>query len=274
MADNVRIIKPTKGLFDINFKEVWNHRELLYFLAWKDVKVRYKQTILGASWAVVQPVLTMIVFSVIFGVLLNVPSEGVPYPIFAYSGLVLWIYFSSALTRSSSSLLSNSNLLSKVYFPRLILPLSACLAGLVDYGIATIVLVGLMLYYNVAVTAWILLVLLLMPLAMMLAVGLGFWLSALSVKYRDVQHALPFFVQMLLYATPIIYPLSLVGGKYGWILELNPLTGIVSAHRAAILGNVPVDFVALGFSAGVATVIFLAGIIYFKNYEKEFADVI
>ncbi|MDO9537225.1 MAG: ABC transporter permease [Thermoplasmata archaeon] len=270
----VKIIKPQRGIFDINFKEIWDYRELLYFLAWKDIKIRYKQTVLGAAWAIIQPLFTMIIFSIIFGAIAKIPSDNVPYPIFAYSGLILWTYFSASLSRSSNSLVSNSNLLSKVYFPRLLLPLSACLAGLLDYAIASFVLVGLMFYYNIFPTIWIVFIPVLLLMAFLLAAGISFWLSAIAVKYRDVQHAIPFFVQTLLYATPIIYPLSIISGKYSWILQLNPLTGIISTHRTVILGNIAIDWTSLGISALFITIIFLGGLVYFKNYEREFADVI
>jgi lipopolysaccharide transport system permease protein len=267
MSEIVKVIKPKRRLFDID-------RELLYFLAWKQIKIRYKQTALGAAWAILQPLLTMVIFSIIFGELVQMPSDNVPYPIFAYSGLILWAYFSTSLTAASTSLVSNSNLISKVYFPRLLLPLSACLVGLLDYAIASIVLVGLMFYYNIFPTLWIVMIPVLLIMAFLLASGISFWLSAIAVKYRDVQYAVPFFVQILLYATPIIYPVSLISAKYTWLLDLNPLTGIVTGHRAIILGNMGIDWFSLGISALLITIIFLLGLVYFKGYEREFADVI
>jgi lipopolysaccharide transport system permease protein len=274
MSDIVKVIKPKRSFFNIDLREIWAYRELLYFLAWKQIKIRYKQTALGAAWAILQPLLTMVIFSIIFGKLLGVASDGVPYPIFAYSGLIIWTYFSVSLTQASTSLVSNSNLVSKVYFPRLLLPMSACLAGLLDYAIASIVLVGLMFYFNVFCTAWVIILPVLVLMSMLLASGIGFWLSAVSVKYRDVQYAIPFFVQILLYATPIIYPVSIISGKYSWLLNLNPLTGIVTVHRAILLGNPVLDWTSLGISAIFTALIFLWGLVYFKNYEREFADVI
>ncbi len=274
MPGIVRVIKPKRSLFNIDLKEIWAYRELLYFLAWKQIKIRYKQTALGAAWAILQPLLTMVIFSILFGELLGVSSDGVPYPIFAYSGLIIWTYFSVSLTQASTSLVANSNLVSKVYFPRLLLPMSSCLAGLLDYAIASIVLVGLMFYFNVFPTMWIILMPVLLLMALLLASGISFWLSAISVKYRDVQYAIPFFVQILLYATPIIYPISIISGKYSWILQLNPLTGIVTTHRAIILGSTAIDWTSLGVSAIFIIIIFLWGLVYFKNYEREFADVI
>jgi lipopolysaccharide transport system permease protein len=274
MSEIVKVIKPKRRLFDIDLKEIWDYRELLYFLAWKQIKIRYKQTALGAAWAILQPLLTMVIFSIIFGELVQMPSDNVPYPIFAYSGLILWAYFSTSLTAASTSLVSNSNLISKVYFPRLLLPLSACLVGLLDYAIASIVLVGLMFYYNIFPTLWIVMIPVLLIMAFLLASGISFWLSAIAVKYRDVQYAVPFFVQILLYATPIIYPVSLISAKYTWLLDLNPLTGIVTGHRAIILGNMGIDWFSLGISALLITIIFLLGLVYFKGYEREFADVI
>ena len=274
MSDITKVIKPKRKIFDLDLKEIWAYRELLYFLAWKQIKIRYKQTALGATWAVLQPLLTMIVFSVIFGAILGVSSDNVPYPIFAYSGLIIWTYFSMALTQSSTSLVGNSNLISKVYFPRLLLPLSACLAGLLDYAIASIVLVGLMFYYNIFPTLWIALIPVLLLMTFFLASGISFWLSAIAVKYRDVQHAIPFFVQTLFFVTPIIYPVSIIGAEYNWFLNLNPLTGIITSHRAVILNNVAIDWTSLGISALFTMLIFFGGLIYFKGYEREFADVI
>lgn len=275
MAGNVvKVIRPTRGIFDINLRELWSYRELLYFLAWKQVKIRYKQTVLGAAWAVIQPLATMIIFTLIFGNLAKMPSDGVPYPIFSYCGLMLWTYFSMSLTHSSLSLVQNSNLLSKIYFPRLLLPLSDCLVGLLDYCIASILLIGLMLYYHITPTLWLLLVPIPLLLAMLLASGIGLWLSAVSVKYRDVQYAVPFFVQLLLFLSPIIYPVSIAGSEYGWLLQLNPLSGIMTTQRAIILGNTPIDWLSLGVSSLITLLIFIGGVIYFKRYEREFADVI
>lgn len=270
-----RVILPGSGLLGINLSELWSYRELLYFLAWKEVKIRYKQTVLGAAWAVIQPLFTMVIFTLIFGNLARMPSDGVPYPVFSYAGLVLWTYFSGALSQSSNSLLSNANLISKVYFPRLLLPLSACLVGLLDYSIALTVLVGLMVYFHIVPTAWILLAPVPLLLAFLLASGMGFWLSAVAVRYRDVGYAIPFFVQLLLFASPVIYPAGLVAGsRFGWLLQLNPLSGIMTTQRAVMLGNAAIDWPSLGLSSLVTLLIFLGGLAYFKACEREFADAI
>ncbi len=270
----VKVIRPTKGLFDIDLGEIWAYRELLYFLAWKQVKIKYKQTAMGAAWAVIQPLATMLIFTFVFGNIAGMPSDGVPYPIFSYTGLILWTYFSASLSGASMSLVSNANLLSKIYFPRILLPLSSVVVGLLDYGIACVLLIILMIYYAVIPTAWIILMFVPLFLAGVLASGLGFWLSAVSVKYRDVQYAVPFFVQLLLFISPIIYPVTVGGGKYAWLLNLNPLTGIMTMQRATILGNTPIDWGGLGVAAVITVLVFLGGIVYFKSYEREFADVI
>jgi len=275
MTENkVRIIRSKRDIFDINFRELWSYRELLYYLTWKEIKIRYKQTALGAVWAIIQPLFTMVVFTLIFGNLAKMPSDGVPYPIFSYTGLMLWTYFSMSLTHSSTSLVMNSNLLSKIYFPRLLLPLSSCAVGLLDYGIASVILVILMFYFQIAPTFLILLILIPLLLSFLLASGLGFWLSAICVKYRDVQYAIPFFIQLLLFSSPIIYPVSITGNAYGWLLKLNPLTGIMTMQRACLLGTTIIDWATLGISTLITLLIFFSGLIYFKNYEREFADVI
>lgn len=268
-----RISKPKRGILGINLKELWSYRDLLYFFAWKEVKIRYKQTVLGVAWAVIQPLVTMVVFTLVFGGLAKMPSDGVPYAAFSYSGLVLWTYFSMSLTQSSASLLSNSNLLSKIYFPRILLPLSNCLVGLIDYAIASSILVVLLLYFHLSITAWILLVPLPLILCFFLASGIGFWLSAASVKYRDVRYVVPFFVQVLLFASPVIYPASLAKGRYSILLSLNPLSGIMTNQRAFILGS-GADWGSLATATLVTLLIFGLGLAYFVRYEKEFADVI
>jgi len=275
MSSNiVKVIRPTKGMFDLDLGEIWAYRELLYFLAWKQVKIRYKQTAMGAAWAIIQPLATMLIFTFVFGDIAGMPSDGVPYPIFSYTGLILWTYFSASLSGASMSLVSNANLLSKIYFPRILLPLSSVVVGLLDYAIASVILVGLMIYYGIMPSFLILLSPIPLVLAGVLSSGLGFWLSAVSVKYRDVQYAVPFFIQLLLFISPIIYPVTVGGGKYAWLLNLNPLTGIMTMQRAVILGNTPIDWVSVGIASLLTVVIFLGGLVYFKNYEREFADVI
>ncbi|MBW6519281.1 MAG: ABC transporter permease [ANME-2 cluster archaeon] len=268
------VIRPQKGLFSIDLAELMHYRELLYFLTWREVKVRYKQTIMGASWALLQPLFTMIVFTLIFGGLAKMPSEGIPYPVFSYSGLLLWIYFSNSVSSSGNSLVGNSALISKIYFPRLFIPTSACLSGLVDYVIALVILVFMMIYYNLLPNVSIIMLPLLVFTTLILASGIGYWLSSISVKYRDVHFILPFFIQLFMFISPVIYPTNIVGEKYQWLLYLNPMTGLIDAHRAVLLGHMPVNFGALGISMVISVLIFLSGIMYLKKTEKYFADLI
>ncbi|MGB9940432.1 ABC transporter permease [Methanosarcina sp.] len=273
-TDYELIIRPKYGLLDINWQELKEYRELLFFLALREIKIRYKQTIMGASWAVLQPFFTMIVFTLIFGRLAQMPSEGVPYPIFSYSGLLLWTYFSNALSQSSNSLVDNAPLLSKVYMPRIFIPTAPCLSGLVDYGIAMSILVLMMIYYRFMPGITILLLPLIVLLTFLLAAGIGYWLSSVCVKYRDVKFVLPFFVQLLLFVSPVIYPANIAGENLQWLLYLNPMTGLINAHRACLLGHASVDFAGLSISALLTIIIFLSGIFYIKRTEKYFADLI
>ncbi|MCL7413171.1 MAG: ABC transporter permease [ANME-2 cluster archaeon] len=268
------VIRPQKGLFSIDLQELMHYRELLYFLTWREIKVRYKQTVMGASWALLQPLFTMIVFTLIFGGLAKMPSEGIPYPVFSYSGLLLWIYFSNSLSLSGNSLVGNSALISKIYFPRLFIPTSACLSGLVDYVIALVILIFMMVYYNMLPNINIILLPVLVFTTLILASGIGYWLSSISVKYRDVHFILPFFIQLFMFASPVIYPSNIVGEKYQWLLYLNPMTGLIDAHRAVLLGHLSVNFLTLGFSVVMSIFIFLTGIMYLKNTERYFADLI
>jgi len=274
MEDKVRIIDAKKtGSLSHTISEIWEYRELLYFFVWKEIKIRYKQTAIGAAWAILQPLLTMVIFWFVFGTILNVPTS-VPYPIFAYSGLVLWIYFSTALNLSSNAILSNSNLLTKVYFPRILLPLSLCLVGLLDYAIATVMLIILMLLFNIMPTLWLLLIFIPLILSILLVSGLGFWLSAVSAKYRDIRYIIPFFVQLLLFVTPIIYPPSSIPDNLSWIITINPLAAIIDAQRAFVLGTGITNWVPLGISALVSLALFFFGLVYFSRYERQLADVI
>src|SRR5687768_4480642 len=226
-------------------QDLWAHRELLYFLTWRDVKVRYKQTLLGATWALLQPLLLMLIFTFVFGRLVGVTSGDVPYPLFAYAGLLPWMFFANALTNSGNSLIGNTNLIKKVYFPRMIIPASAVAAGLVDLGIGFLLLVVLMFYYGVGIHLSLLLLPLLIAQVTLLALGVGMWTSALNVKYRDVRYALPFLIQVWMFASPVIYP---VPERWRWLLALNPMTGIIQGFRAAFFGQ-PVDWGTLGLSA-------------------------
>ena len=273
-SNNVLIIKPSKGWKLIDFKELYRYRELLYFLTWRDIKVRYKQTLLGATWAILQPFFMMIVFTLFFGKMAKIPSDGVPYPIFSYSGLLLWTYFSGAVTASSNSLVGGANLVTKIYFPRLIMPTASALAGLLDYIIATSILFLMMFWYHFTPSPAMFLLPFLMFCAFMTATGVGMWLSALNVKYRDIRYVIPFLIQLWLFATPVIYPASMLPKKYQWLLSLNPMGGVIEAHRACILGNKAIDWVSLGISVSITILIFVTGILYFKRMEKSFADVI
>lgn len=273
-TDYELVIRPKYGLLDINWKELKEYRELLFFLALRELKIRYKQTIMGTSWALLQPFFTMIVFTLIFGGLAKMPSEGIPYPIFSYSGLLIWTYFSNALSQSSNSLVSNANLLSKVYMPRIFIPTAPCLAGIVDYGVAVSILALMMVYYKFVPGIALLLLPFIVLMTFLLASGIGYWLSSICVKYRDVTFVLPFFIQLLMFLSPVIYPANIVGENLRWVLYLNPLTGIINAHRACILGYTSVDFVGLAISAILTIIIFVSGILYLKHTEKYFADLV
>jgi lipopolysaccharide transport system permease protein len=242
MSTAITTIRPKKTFSFNDLRELWYYRELLYFFTWRDLKVRYKQTFIGAAWAILQPFLTMVVFSVFFGELLNIPSDSVPYPIFVYTGLLFWQFFSSALSETSNVLVSNQAIITKVYFPRLILPISSVITKLVDFAIASIILIGLMAYYGYMPHVWgFLLIPLLLIITFMASVGGGLFLAAINVKYRDVRYALPFFIQILLFVTPVIYPAS-IAGKFSWALALNPMTGVIQSARAALLGTTPINW--------------------------------
>lgn len=268
------VIEPKKGWMPVNFRELWKFRELLYFLAWRDVKVRYKQTALGVVWAILQPLLMMVIFSVLFGRMAKIPSDGAPYPIFVFIGLLPWNYFSSVLSQSTNSLVAGSNLVSKIYFPRLLIPTSSAIAALLDLAIGFTVLGGMMIYYGVSISAGTFLVPVLVLLTLMNAVGFGLWFSALNVKYRDIQYVIPFLIQIWMFVTPVIYPKSLLGEKYGWLLLLNPMGGVIEAFRPAVLGHMPIPWLSLAISSAIGFAVFIGGIFYFKRVERYFADII
>ncbi len=269
------IIKPSRGLFNVRLNELWQYRELLYFLTWRDIKVRYKQTVLGAAWAIIQPFFTMVVFTLFFGKLAKIPSEGVPYPIFSYAGLLPWTFFAQAMNQSSDSLVGNANLITKVYFPRLVIPLSAALAPLVDFCIAFIVLIGMMFYYNLFPTGTLIWLPIFWLLAFATSLGVGLWFSALNVQYRDVRYTIPFLTQLWLFATPVIYPSSsVVHGPWRIILGLNPMTGVVEGFRWALLGIGAAPGAMIYTSMGVALLLIFTGMIYFNRVEKTFADIV
>jgi len=267
------IVKPSKS-WCINLREIWDYRELLYFFVWRDIKVRYKQTLIGAGWAILQPFLTMVIFTIFFGKIAKLPSEGIPYPIFSYSGLLLWTYFSSAVLNSSNSLIGNANLITKVYFPRIIVPLSSAIEGMIDYFIAISILFLMMIFYGIFPNLRIIITPFLLFLAFFSAMGIGLWLSALNVKYRDVRYAIPFFVQLLLFTTPVIYPSNIISERFRWLFYLNPISGIIDAHRACILGYKPIDLSSLGISILVSIFLFITGTLYFSKTERFFADII
>jgi lipopolysaccharide transport system permease protein len=266
-------IEAGRGLAGLDLWDLWLHRDLFFFLIWRDVKVRYKQTVLGAAWAILQPFLTMVVFTLFFGRLAKVPSDGIPYPIFAYAGLLPWTFFSNAITASSNSLVGNASLITKVYFPRMVIPAAAVGAGLVDLAIAALILVAMMAYYGFGLGWSALMLIPLVVLTSLLALGVGMWMSGLNVKYRDVRYALPFCVQLWMYATPIIYPISFIPERWRWILVLNPLTGIIDGYRSALFGR-PFPWSELMVST-ILTLLFLVYAAYsFKRMERDFADVI
>ncbi|QQS47635.1 MAG: ABC transporter permease [Acidobacteriota bacterium] len=257
----------------LDFKSLWAYRELLYFLTWRDVKVRYKQTLIGAAWAIIQPLFTMIIFTLFFGRLAGVPSDGIPYPLFAYAGLLPWTFFSNAVNSSSNSLVGSSNLITKVYFPRVIIPGAAVAAGLVDFAVAFGILVILMIWYGIGITASLLLLPILVLLITLLALGVGMFMSALNVKYRDIRYALPFVIQMLMFASPIIYPSSMVPQPWRRVLGINPLAGIIEGFRSALFG-LPVKWTALAWAAVVTIGLLVFSAYYFRSTERTFADVV
>lgn len=274
MSEEITVIKSQKSFSWDELREIWNYRELLYFFTWRDLKVRYKQTFIGVAWAIFQPLITMVVFSVFFGYLAKMPSDDIPYPIFVYVGLLLWQFFSGSLSAISSCLINNKSIITKVYFPRIILPISATITKFVDFLIASGILVGLMFYYGyVPRLSGFLILPLLVFIAFMAALGLGLFLAALNVKYRDVGYVLPFFIQLMFFMTPVIYPASLTG-IYSWFLAINPMTGVIKAARAALLGNFPINWELLGISALACFVVLIFGFWYFKKTEKYFADIV
>jgi lipopolysaccharide transport system permease protein len=271
---HVTWIEPSTGWTKIGLREIWEYRELLYFLIWRDVKVRYKQTALGAAWAVIQPLMTMIVFSVFFGRLAKMPSDGVPYPVFAYTALLPWQLFANALTESSNSLVGNQNLIKRVYFPRMVVPIAAVLGGLVDFAIAFVVLLAMLAYYGIHPTIAIVTLPLFVLLAVVTALAVGLWLTALNVQFRDVRYTIPFLTQLWLFATPVAYPSSIIPEKWRWLSGLNPMAGVVEGFRWALLGNAASSAAVVLVSAIAVTVLLIGGMFYFRRMEKTFADVI
>jgi len=273
-AQPITIIEPKKGWVPIDFKEIWKYRELFYFLTKRDIKVRYKQTVLGGLWAIIQPFCTMVVFSIFFGRLAKLPSDGIPYPIFVYAGLLPWTYFANSITNSGNSLVGSANLITKVYFPRVIIPASASLAGLLDFFIAMTILFVMMVYYGLYPGIEIVILPFLIGLTFLCAVGVGLWLSAMNVQYRDIRYAIPFIIQIWMFVSPVIYPASLVTERYKWVLALNPMGGVINAFRACVLGHKSVDWMILCVSTMTILVLFFSGLYYFRRMEKTFADVV
>lgn len=267
-------IAPSKGWVSLKLHELWEYRELLYFLIWRDIKVRYKQTALGATWAIIQPFFTMVVFSLFFGRLAKVPSDGIPYPIFSFAALVPWTFFANGLTQSSNSLVGSANLITKVYFPRLTIPIASVLSGIVDFLLAFIVLVGMMLYYGMMPTLNVLWLPLFLLLALVASLGVGLWLSALNVEYRDVRYVVPFITQFWLFVTPIAYPSSLLHEPWRSLYGLNPMVGVVEGFRWALLRTNTAPGPIIAVSSLAALVILVTGAFYFRRMEKTFADIV
>ena len=270
----VIIVEPSRGWTSLKLRDLWEYRELLYFLTWRDIKVRYKQTALGAAWAVIQPFFTMVVFSLFFGRLAKVPSDDIPYPIFAYAALVPWTFFAQGLNQSSNSLVGSANLITKVYFPRLVIPISSVLSGFVDFIIAFTVLIGMMFYYGLFPTRAVVFLPSLILLALITALGVGLWLSALNVRYRDVRYTIPFLTQFWLFATPIAYPSSLLSEPWRTVYGLNPMVGVVEGFRWALLGTQTAPGPIVAVSAIVGVALLVGGGFYFKRMEKTFADIV
>ncbi len=276
MEDSVQVIRiePSKGWVALQLKELWAYRELVYFLIWRDVKVRYKQTVLGVAWAIIQPVFTMVVFSLFFGRLAKMPSDGIPYPLFSYAALVPWAFFSHGLTLASNSLVGSSNLIKKVYFPRLSVPIASVTSGIIDFSIAFVILLGMMLYYGILPTLNVIWLPCLLVLTVVTSLGVSLWLSALNVQFRDVRHVLPFLIQLWFFATPVAYPSSLLSEPWRILYSLNPMVGVVEGFRWALLGTETAPGPMLIVSSLTALALLVGGAFYFRRLEKTFADVI
>ncbi len=271
------VIEPDRSRLALDLRDLWRYRELFYFLTWRDIKVRYKQTALGAAWAIMQPLFTMLLFTLIFGKLAGLPSDNIPYPLFAFAGLLPWTFFSNAISNSGNSLVGSSHLITKVYFPRLIIPAASVLAGLIDFFFAFAVMGVLMVVYRAPIGINILLLPLLIVLTTLLAFGVGMWLSALNVRFRDIRYVIPFLIQFWMFATPIIYPASMMPERWRPLLSLNPMTGIIEGYRAALLGGIngaSVNWQSLGLSIGIALAVLIYALFDFRRMEKTFADIV
>ncbi len=267
-------LRPNRGLFDLDLASIWRYRELLYFLVWREVKVRYKQAALGAGWALVQPLFAVLIFTLIFGLFAKIPSDGIPYPLFALAGTLPWTYFAEAMRRGGLSLVTDSELVRKIYFPRLILPIAMTISPLVDFLITFCILLCMMVWYGLWPDWHVIFVIPLTLLASTLALSVSLWLGPINVRFRDIMHTLPFLIQVWMYASPIVYPLSLVPQKWQALYSLNPMVGIIEGFRWALLGTHSPNMVAIGISAAVTLVVLVAGTVFFKKMERTFADVI
>lgn len=273
--NNEIIIKPPRGFLNFGLKELWDYRELTYFFVWRDIKIRYKQTFVGVLWVIFQPLITMVIFTIFFGKFAKIPSDNIPYPVFVYVGLLLWNYFSTSLSHASDSMVGNANIIQKTYFPRLIIPISSSLTGLVDFFIALCILIVFMFFYNFIPSLKIIIYLPVLILVVFLSsVGLGCFFASVNVKYRDVRYAMPFFIQVMMFLTPVIYPMSMLGHKYRWLLLINPISGVIETARAVIFGGRDVDGGMLLISVIVSLILFIFGVIYFKKTERYFADIV
>ena len=281
-SEDITYLRPSRGWSALNLADLWNYRELVFFLIWRDIKVRYKQTLLGAAWAIIQPFFTMVVFTIFFGRLAGVPSDGVPYPIFSYTGLLPWGLFTKALTDAGRAMVANRAMITKIYFPRLVIPLASVLSGLVDFAIAFIVLAGMIIYYNnvpgdydsISISLTILTLPLFIILALVTALGVGLWLAALNVKYRDINYVLPFLTQFWLFITPVAYPASMIPEQWRWLYALNPMTGVVEGFRWALLGTGEGPSLMLAVSTSISILVLISGLFYFRRMERTFADMV
>ncbi|MEZ4863294.1 MAG: ABC transporter permease [Caldilineaceae bacterium] len=273
-APAVTILRPTPGWVALDLRELWVYHELLFFLTWRDIKVRYKQTVLGAAWAIIQPFFSMVIFSLFFGRLAGIPSDGLPYPIFAYAALVPWTFFANGLTQAANSLVMDANMIKKVYFPRLIMPAATVVAALVDFALAFVILLGMMAFYGIAPTTNVLWLPFFLLLALITALGVGLWLAAMNVQFRDVRYTVPFLVQAWLFATPIAYPSTLLAEPWRTLYGVNPMAGVVEGFRWALLGTAQAPGPIVAVSALVAILLLVSGAFYFRRMEKAFADVI
>lgn len=268
------VITPSRGWLSLNLREVWAYRELLGLLAWRDVTVRYKQSVVGIGWAVLQPLLTMAIFTIIFGKFAKLPSDGIPYPVFTYCALLPWNYFARSLGDSSDSLVGSSHLVTKVYFPRLVLPISKVFAGLIDFSVAFVILLGMMWWYGIQPTWGLMFLPLFITIAMLVALGVGTWLTALNVRYRDIKFVVPFLIQIWMYASPVAYSTSLIPDRWKGIYSLNPMVGVVEGFRWALLGKAPPDFQMLSIPLFMTVAILISSLYYFRRMETLFADII